>query len=128
MRMQIVIATAVLTATLAFSGCGASSSQTNLTGPWLWAESPAVGQSATVEWHASLSQTDGSVTGTKTGPDPGITCTLSGTLSGRSLQIAAASPCNQTFSLAVRPDNSLQGTGQYTGGMQLLVSAVRDHT
>jgi hypothetical protein len=124
MKLYILVAGAAL----ALSGCGTSSPSTNLTGPWLWTESLAVGQTPTVLWHASLNQTNGSVTGTKTSPNPATTCALSGTLSGRSLQIAAASPCNQTFSLTVMPDNSLQGTGQYTGGMQLLVGAVRDHT
>ncbi len=127
MRLRILITGAVLSAAFMFSDCGTSSSNTNLTGPWLWVKAPAVGQTPAVEWHAALNQTDGSVTGTKTSPDS-RTCTLSGTLSRRSLQISAASPCNQTFSLTVMRDNSLQGTGQYTGGMQVLVGAVRDRT
>ncbi len=127
MRLQSLFAGVALSAALTFSGCGTPSSSTNLTGPYLWTEAPAVGQTPAVEWHASLNQADGSVTGTKTGPS-GMTCALSGTLSGRSLQISAASPCNQTFNLTVMSDHSLQGTGQYTGGLQLLVSAVPDHT
>ncbi len=128
---QPVFWNSLLFSTLLFvvvsTGCGENrSTLVSVTGRWFWAENVS-GFGLAEFYHVSLNQAAGTVAGLKNLSD-GTTCAMTGTITGRTLQLTAASPCNQTFSLTISADNnSLRGTG-LSGQLSLTVRANRDMT